>query len=165
MRDVTGAMFYGAFNFLSKTGLYLFYAIFAGLMIYSFFKKNRRLAGACLAYLKAQIIFSFVVVKGLKILLGRARPLNGTEFTFFSLDFGYNSFPSGHATNAFVSGMFLFCLLGNSSYRFLPLAYAILIALSRITVSVHHPSDVAAGIAIGVLGARYMLQKQPEWCQ
>jgi membrane-associated phospholipid phosphatase len=47
----------------------------------------------------------------------------------------------------------------------LPLAYALLMALSRITASAHHPSDIAAGMAIGILGARYMLSKEPEWCQ
>jgi len=165
VRDITPDSFDDAFNFLSKWGLYLFYAIFAALIIYSLSNKNKRLKGICLAYVKAQIVFSFLVVRVLKILLGRARPLYGTEFTFFSLDFGYNAFPSGHSADAFVSGVFLFFLLRNSAYRFLPLAYALLIALSRITASAHHPSDIAAGMAIGILGARYMLRKEPEWCQ
>lgn len=164
-RDMTPDSLDDGFYFLSKWGLYLFYAIFVALVIYSLLKKNKRLTEICLAYLKAQIIFSFIIVRILKICLGRARPLYGTEFTFFSLDFGYNAFPSGHSADAFVSGVFLFCLLRNSWYRFLPLAYALFIALSRITASSHHPSDIAAGMAIGVLGARYMLRKQYDWCR
>jgi membrane-associated phospholipid phosphatase len=116
----------------------------------------------CLAYVKAQLIFSFVLVRILKIILGRARPGHGSEFTFFSLAFRYNSFPSGHSVDAFVSGVFLFYLLKNSKYsacRFLPLIYAFLIALSRVFISSHYPSDVAAGMAIGILGAWFFISR------
>jgi membrane-associated phospholipid phosphatase len=145
---------------LSKRGLYFFYAIFAGLIGYSFFKKNSRLKTICLDYLKTQLIFSFGVVRCMKILFGRARPDYGTEFTFFSLDAHYNSFPSGHSADAFVSGVFLFYLLKNSkhkAYRFLPLGYALVMAVLRIVVSAHYPSDVIAGMAIGILGAYFVL--------
>jgi hypothetical protein len=48
---------------LSHWGLYLFYAIFAGFWIYAFIRKNRKFLNFGLAYLKAQIIFSLVVVR------------------------------------------------------------------------------------------------------
>ena len=145
---------------VSKRGLYLFYGIFAGLIGYSFFKKNSRLKTICLDYLKTQLIFSFGVARCMKIVFGRARPDYGAEFTFFSLDAHYNSFPSGHSADAFVSGVFLFYLLKNSrhkAYRFLPLAYAFVMAVLRIIVSAHYPSDVIAGMAIGILGAYFIL--------
>jgi membrane-associated phospholipid phosphatase len=153
---------------LSKRGIYLFYFVFVGLIIYSFCKKNGKLKKVCWAYLRAQIIFSFAVVRGMKIFFGRARPGHGAEFTFFSFDSRYNSFPSGHSADAFVSGVFLFYLLKNSKYskyRFLPLVYASLMALLRIVVSAHYTSDVVAGMAIGTLGACFFLSKlsdQPE---
>ena len=153
---------------LSKRGLYLFYFIFVGLIIYSFYKKNTKLKKVCLAYVKTQLIFSFAVVRGMKIFFGRARPGYCTEFTFFSFDSRYNSFPSGHSADAFVSGVFLFYLLKNSKYskyRFLPLIYASLMAFLRVIVSAHYPSDVVAGMAIGTLGACFFLPKlsdQPE---
>jgi len=145
----------------SDRGVWLCYAIFAGLIVYALFKKDRNLCSVCLAYLKAQLIFSFAVVRFMKILFGRARPEYGMEFTFFSVDDHYNSFPSGHSADVFVSGVFLFYLLRNSKYRVVPLYYAFLMALLRITVSAHHPSDVVAGIAIGVLGAYVILWKRP----
>lgn len=147
---------------LSKRGVYLFYFIFFGLIIYSLYKKNSKLKKLCWAYVKAQVIFSFAVVRGMKIFLGRARPGHGTEFTFFSFDSRYNSFPSGHSADAFVSGVFLFYLLKNSrysKYRFLPLAYASLMALLRVIVNAHYPSDIVAGTAIGTLGACFFLSK------
>ena len=149
---------------ITNWGLYLFYTVFAVLFVSALVRKNRRLTDLCLAYLKAQLIFSFAVVRFLKIVLGRARPGYGSDFTFFSFHSRYNSFPSGHAADAFVSGVFLYYLLKNSNharYRFVPLAYAFLIAISRVFVNVHYPSDVAAGMAIGIFGAWFFISGRP----
>ena len=143
-------------------GLYLFYFIFAVFWIYALIKKNRKLINIGLAYLKAQLVFSLVVVRLFKVFLGRARPGYGSEFTFFETSFKYNAFPSGHSADAFVSGVFLFYLLKQTKfagYRFLPLIYAFLIAISRVFVSSHYPSDVAAGMAIGILGAWFFISR------
>ena len=143
-------------EFFTHWGLYLFYVIFAGCWIYGLIKKNRKLINLGLAYIKAQLIFSLLAVRLLKTVLGRARPGYGSEFTFFETSFKYNAFPSGHSADAFVSGVFLFYLLKHSNYagyRFYPLIYASLIAASRVFVSSHYPSDVAAGMVIGILGA------------
>ena len=153
---------------LSKRGLYIFYFIFIGLIFYSLYKKDIKLKKASWAYVRAQLIFSFVVVRSMKIFFGRARPGHGAEFTFFSLDSRYHSFPSGHSVDAFVSGVFLFYLLKDSKYskyRFLPIVYACLMALLRVIVGAHYPSDVVAGTAIGTLGACFFVSKlsdQPE---
>jgi undecaprenyl-diphosphatase len=149
-------------DLLTNWGLSLFYLIFAALFAYAFIKKNRKLIDLCVAYLFTQLIFSLAVVRVLKIVLGRARPEHGAEFTFFSTHFRYNSFPSGHSADAFVSGVFLYYLLKYSKYagyRFLPLIYAFLIALSRVSISSHYPSDVAAGMAIGILGAWFFISR------
>jgi undecaprenyl-diphosphatase len=150
---------------ITNWGLYVFYAIFATLFVAALIRKKRRRVDLCLAYLKTQLIFSFAVVRFLKIVLGRARPGSAVDFNFFSLDFRHNSFPSGHAADAFVSGIFLFYLLKNSeyaAYRFLPVLYAFFIAISRIFVGVHYPSDVAAGMAIGIVGAWVFISGGPE---
>ena len=58
--------------------------------------------------------------------------------------------------------MFLFYLLKHSKYaagRFLPLIYAFLIAISRVFISSHYPSDVAGGMAIGILGAWFFISR------
>jgi len=147
-------------------GLYLFYFIIAIFWIYALIKKKQRLIHIGMAYLKAQFVFSLVVVRLLKFMLGRARPGYDPEFAFFETSFKHNAFPSGHSADAFVSGFFLYYLLKQSQYtgyRFLPLIYAFLIALSRVFVSSHYPSDVAAGMAIGILGAWFFLSRcQPQ---
>jgi membrane-associated phospholipid phosphatase len=134
-------------DLLTNWGLSLFYLIFGALFAYAFIKKNRKLIDLCVAYLLTQL---------------RARPEHGAEFTFFSTHFRYNSFPSGHSADAFVSGVFLYYLLKYSKYagyRFLPLIYAFFIALSRVSISSHYPSDVAAGMAIGILGAWFFISR------
>ena len=161
-RDMIPPDYYFIAKLITKWGLYIFYAIFAALFVYSFIRKNRKLTGWCLAYLKAQLMVSFAVVRILKIVLGRARPGHGADFTFFSLNSRYNAFPSGHAADAFVSGIFLYYLLKQSKYagcRFLPLIYAFFIAISRVFVSAHYPSDVARGMAIGILGAWFFISR------
>ena len=164
-RDIVPPDYYFIAKLITNWGLYLFYAIFTALFVYSFSGKNRKLTGLCLAYLKAQLIVSFAVVRILKIVLGRARPGHGADFTFFSLNSHYNAFPSGHSADAFVSGVFLYFLLKQSNYagcRFLPLIFAFLIAVSRVFVSAHYPSDVAAGMFIGILGAWFFVSRLPN---
>lgn len=164
-RDLVEPDYLYIFKLLSHWGLYLFYAIFAGFWIYAFIGKNRKFLNFSLAYLKAQIIFSLVVVRILKVVLGRARPGYGSEFNFFETTGKYNAFPSGHSADAFVSGVFLYYLLKQTRYaafRFLPLIYAFLIALSRVFVSAHYPSDVAAGITIGILGAWFFIYRSQQ---
>ncbi|CAL9559705.1 hypothetical protein SUDANB15_04579 [Streptomyces sp. enrichment culture] len=62
---------------------------------------------------------------------------------------GRHSFPSSHATSAAAAAV-AFGALG--AHAVPPLAAAV--CLSRLVAGVHHPSDVAAGAALGVLTAR-----------
>jgi membrane-associated phospholipid phosphatase len=159
---VSEDIYYKITDLITTKGLFVFYAVFVALFVYAVIQKNSALLGICLAYIKAQLVFAFVLVRILKIILGRARPGHGSEFTFFSFDFRYNSFPSGHSADAFVSGVFLYYLLKSSKYsacRFLPLIYAFLIAASRVFISSHYPSDVAAGMMIGILGAWFFISR------
>ena len=161
-RDLTPPDYYFVAKLFTNWGLYIFYVLFAALFVYSFSGKNRKLTGLCLAYLKAQLIVSFAVVRILKIVLGRARPGHGADFTFFSFNSRYNAFPSGHSADAFVSGVFLYYLLKQSKYagcRFLPLIFAFFIGISRVFVSAHYPSDVAGGMAIGIMGAWFFISR------
>ena len=164
-RDLVEPDYYDIAKLFTKWGLYLFYAIFAGLWVYAFIRKNRRFIHIGLAYLKAQVVFSLVVVRILKIFFGRIRPGHGSGFAFFETAGNYHAFPSGHSADAFVSGVFLYYLLKQTKYagfRFLPLIYAFLIALSRVFVSAHYLSDVVAGMIIGMLGAWFFISRSQQ---
>ncbi len=67
------------------------------------------------------------------------------------------SFPSGHAQTAFFLGTILaFVIYRTSSkrlYVFIPLLWAILVAVSRVVIGIHYPADVSAGALIGLIVA------------
>jgi phosphatidylglycerophosphatase B len=66
---------------------------------------------------------------------------------------GY-SFPSGHAQTAFLLGTIMaFIIFKTNSKKyfiFIPLAWAILVGLSRVVIGIHFPFDVTAGAFIGL---------------
>lgn len=118
-----------------------------------------------LALLQMTGIWAFILVgvglPGLLInivkrVIGRGRPLHlevpdAPVFQSFLNDWTYQSFPSGHATTAFA-----FCFVVSFLVpRSLPwmLALAALIAVSRIVIGAHYPTDVVGGVVLGTLGA------------
>jgi membrane-associated phospholipid phosphatase len=90
-----------------------------------------------------------------KRVIGRARPLrgDGSDFTFapFGLEAGHTSLPSGHSTTAFAAAVALGALFPRA--RPWLWAYAGIIALSRVVITTHYPSDVIAGAVVGAVGA------------
>jgi len=104
--------------------------------------------------------FVFISVAGsgliatlLKQTIGRARPtLHGEVGAFYfsswTLDYHYASFPSGHATTAAAFCMALIILFPR--LRLIGLTLILWIAGSRAIIGVHYPSDVIAGVMLGV---------------
>ena len=63
----------------------------------------------------------------------------------------YASLPSGHAVDAFAAAMAIGALWPRT--RPLLWTYAVIIAVSRVVLTAHFPSDVLAGAMVGVVGA------------
>jgi len=63
----------------------------------------------------------------------------------------YASLPSGHAVDSFAAAM----AIGVLWPRMRPLmwTYAVVIAVSRVVLTAHFPSDVMVGAIVGVVGA------------
>jgi len=68
---------------------------------------------------------------------------------------GKYGFPSNHAANV-SAGMFVLSFFFRK-YRYAFLAFALVIAFSRISVGVHFPLDVLAGLLLGVLFAVFWI--------
>jgi undecaprenyl-diphosphatase len=111
--------------------------------------------------LRLQFLFFAVLVplipgEILKWIVGRGRPFVGGEanpfnFVQFAGTEAYASFPSAHAITAFALAFAVSAIWPRA--RGLMIAYALLIAFSRMVLLAHHPSDVMAGALIGVIGA------------
>jgi undecaprenyl-diphosphatase len=121
-----------------------------------------RMSQGVLATIAVRLGFVFVAVglPGLiftiaKRLIGRARPLvegSADPFRYKPLGWSveYAGLPSGHAIDAFAIAMAVGALWPRA--RPVLWTYAVLIAVSRVVLTAHFPSDVIAGAVIGVVG-------------
>ncbi len=146
-----------------KSGWFLFPLGILFLVLAALPTPLTRISQAVLATITVRIGFLFLAigVPGLfvtivKRMIGRARPTVGGHidpFLFhpFIWRADFASLPSGHATTAF-SVLVAFGSLW-PRWRAQVLIYAALIALSRMVVMAHYPSDVFAGALVGTAGA------------
>jgi len=111
--------------------------------------------------LRLQFLFFAVAVPLLpgelvKWIVGRGRPFvggppNPFNFAHFAGTEAYASFPSAHAMTAFALAFAVSAVWPRA--RGLMMAYALIIAVTRLVLLAHHPSDVVAGALFGVIGA------------
>ena len=96
---------------------------------------------------------SLLVNQGIKRLFRRERPTSSGDDRFAVRTPSTSSFPSGHASSATFAAILL------TSFTGFPMAVAwifvaVVVALSRVVVRIHHLSDIIGGIVTGaVLGA------------
>ncbi len=69
-----------------------------------------------------------------------------------------DSFPSGHTASAFSGASFIYLRYGRQ-YAVVPYIAAICTGYSRIKVNRHHPMDVYAGAALGMLSSWYFVSR------
>lgn len=105
------------------------------------------------------VLSAGIIVKILKTVIGRARPiffeaLDMTGFFPPSLDWAFNSMPSGHTTISF-AGLVMIGMLA-PKYKIITWGGAVLIGLSRISYGAHWPSDVILGAFIGMVVADFV---------
>ena len=86
----------------------------------------------------------------LKELVMRPRPfVTHSDLTALLAPGDRWSFPSGHALSSFAAATALWCF--HKKTGVLALVLAALIAFSRLYASVHYPTDVLAGMLIGIV--------------
>lgn len=127
--------------------------------IFMLLSKNTRKMGVVLL-----LALLFCLITGnlfLKNIVARPRPCwrNPEVEMLIPIPRDY-SFPSGHTMSSFAAAFSIF--MWNRRWGIVALAGAALISLSRLYFYVHYPTDVAAGVVIGIalaLLAGYMTEK------
>ena len=141
--------FFELISFFGKGGICL---ILLSLCL-MFLKPTRRFGTAMLLGLA---IGAIITNLGLKIFIARPRPYADQNSMFYDLwlTVGQNvesdkSFPSGHTTAAFASMTPVF-IMAKPKYKIAALCFAVLMGIARIYLVVHFPSDVLAGMIVGI---------------
>jgi membrane-associated phospholipid phosphatase len=115
--------------------------------------------GTRLQFLFFAVLVPVLMGEIVKWIVGRGRPFAGGEanpfnFAHFAGTEAYASFPSGHAITSFALAFAVTAAWPPA--RIAMVVYAVLIAVSRLVLLAHHPSDVVAGALIGVAGAMFV---------
>ena len=154
---------YAFLRVFTNYGLYPFYVLFLALLAWGGYRRESGLKLLAQGYLLAQLLGSVLVVRILKMTLGRARPDAtplpdfGSEWAGFSWDAAHHSFPSGHTADIVISTLFAALLLRNPWAIVVCLVWAGALALSRLALAKHYPSDALAGAVIALAASLVVL--------
>ena len=122
------------------------------------FRRTRRIGLTCAISMAIGLVLTNLVIKNW---VARVRPyevVQGLEcLVGAQKDF---SFPSGHTTNGLACAWVIF-RLAPKKYGAPALALAIVIALTRLYVGVHYPTDILGGAVIGLACAMIALRLEP----
>ncbi len=104
-------------------------------------------------------IFADLIATVVKRAAGRERPYHSNGETDFDFGSRNDSFPSGHATEAFSLASVI--AMRSPGWVIPGLAYtaATLVAFDRLNDRVHFPSDVFAGAVLGTATARWLVAR------
>jgi undecaprenyl-diphosphatase len=153
-------------NFLDKlmpfiTEIRNWYLVYIFLFTWLFWKGGKKGRIAAITLIIAIILSDQISSHILKELFSRTRPCQALDNVRLLVTCGSGkSFPSSHAVNNFVAATILSYFY--KQYKIIYFSIASLMALSRVYVGVHYPSDIIAGALLGFLVAWlliYMLKK------
>lgn len=149
--------FDGFFQFVSYSVPYVAWGLPGVLLLVGFLQKRvefqRKSLLVWISVLIASLINSF-----LKYIVDRARPFDTYEFIEKLSSGGSPSFPSGHTTDAFALAVALIIAYPRWYVVWPALLWASVVGYTRMSLGVHYPSDVAAGVLIGVGSALLCLK-------
>lgn len=146
----------------SARGVYAI-SILAVFILFSWLCKKPQWFGIC-CFLLVAVLTADIFCDILKIVLGRARPyelFNHELYDFYFWQFKAQmwSFPSGHTTHAAALMVAMSLVWPRYCYGFCTVVVAV--AVSRVLLLMHYPSDVIAAVYLGALNAYWIWLKFP----
>lgn len=136
------------FGFITLVGY--FGGIWIVISLFLYFKNKIKYKKLVVSMLTVDVITIMIGEWFLKNIIARPRPQIEIPATIVPFNFYHSfSFPSGHATIAFAAAY----ILGREQkkLKWFYFSLATLISFSRIYLGKHYPSDVFAGVLIGLL--------------
>ena len=129
---------------------YMKYFLLFGIVMYWFTRKREN------RIMIISSMFAFVVAEVFGAIAGAIHSNNQpfAELSNVNQLIGHvidNSFPSDHAIEFF--SICITFLLFKKNLRYVWLAIAILVSISRVWVGVHYPADILVGTILGIIGA------------
>ena len=106
------------------------------------------------------IVIQALLVLSIKFLIRRRRPEGDWGEIYRRGD--PHSFPSGHATRAFML-VVMGIGLGPVWFAWVLAFWAPLVCIARVALGVHYLSDIIAGMLLGVILGLFLLQLGPVW--
>lgn len=121
--------------------------------------KTRRCGGVMLGAMALSYLLGNILLKNL---VGRGRPFTVDNTVQLLIpEPGEFSFPSGHTLNGFTAATVLYLHYHKTGIA--ALIFAGIIAFSRLYLFVHYPTDILAGLVLGVADAVIVYLAAKKW--
>ena len=139
--------------FTTDAAGYMLYGVYVLLFCFGLARKDWRMVRLVLLFALVHFCVTVLVVQGLKYVIGRPRPLpafTGAELSPMMGGSDFRSLPSGHSADITGAASRLATWFNRPHLALCMGLVIALVGFSRIYLSMHHVSDVAAGAALGV---------------
>ncbi len=150
LNAIHGALNSTAMDYLSLAFEYVFKIGFIWIIIGLFLMRDVKTRKFGAALIIAMVI-EFAAVYCLKFTIDRPRPFEVYDVEALITTFGSTSFPSGHTAQLFCAATVISVF--RKKYAVPMFLLAFMVAVSRMYLYAHYPTDVLAGAIIGIAAA------------